>query len=73
MEELEHLQEQIQTMEAELKDLRKEYHEKKLAGLRSAIQARQEADKLIQEELRSIGYKQFNNVPINMWRNLAQS
>ena len=42
-----------------------------MSGLRAAIQARNEADKMIQEELRSIGYKQFNPVPLGNWRNLA--
>ena len=42
-----------------------------MSGLRSALQARQEADKLIQEELRSMGYKQFNPIPLGNWRNFA--
>ena len=49
----------------------KEYQEKRMSGLRSALQARQEADKLIQEELRSMGYKQFNPIPLGRWNNLA--
>ena len=40
-----------------------------MSGLRSALQARQEADKLIQEELRSMGYKQYNPIPLAQWRN----
>ena len=57
--------------EEELKALRKEYQEKRMSGLRSALQARQEADKLIQEELRSMGYKQFNPIPLGRWNNFA--
>jgi len=71
MEELEHLSEEIKLKEEELRNLRKEYQDKRMSGLRSALQARQEADKLIQEELRSMGYKQFNPVPIGNWRNFV--
>lgn len=69
MEELEQLLEQINQAEEQLKELRKEYQEKRMSGLRAAIQARNEADKMIQEELRSIGYKQYNPIPIDQWRN----
>ena len=71
MEELEGLLDQIKQAEEQLKELRKEYQDKRMSGLRAAIQARNEADKMIQEELRSIGYKQFNPVPLGNWRNLA--
>ena len=71
MEELEQLAEEIKLKEEELKNLRKEYQDKRMAGLRSALQARQEADKLIQEELRAMGYKQFNPIPLSRWNNLA--
>lgn len=69
MEELEQLLEQINQAEEHLKELKREYHDKKMSGLRSAIQARQEADKMIQEELRSMGYKQYNPIPLHEWRN----
>ena len=71
MEELEQLAEEIKLKEEELKNLRKEYQDKRMSGLRSALQARQEADKLIQEELRAMGYKQFNPIPLGNWRNFA--
>jgi len=71
MEDLEQLSEEIKLKEEELKALRKEYQEKRMSGLRSALQARQEADKLIQEELRSMGYKQFNPIPLGRWNNFA--
>ena len=71
MEELEQLAEEIKLKEEELRTLRKEYQDKRMSGLRSALQARQEADKLIQEELRSMGYKQFNPIPLGNWRNFG--
>ena len=71
MEELEQLAEEIKLKEEELRTLRKEYQDKRMSGLRSALQARQEADKLIQEELRSMGYKHFNPIPLGNWRNFA--
>ena len=71
MEELEQLAEEIKLKEEELRTLRKEYQDKRMSGLRSALQARQAADKLIQEELRSMGYKQFNPIPLGNWRNFA--
>ena len=71
MEELDQLAEEIKLKEDELRTLRKEYQDKRMSGLRSALQARQEADKLIQEELRSMGYKQYNPIPLGNWRNFA--
>ena len=68
MEELEQLAEEIKLKEEELRNLRKEYQDTRMSGLRSALQARQEADKLIQEELRSMGYKQYNPIPLAQWR-----
>ena len=69
MEELDQLAEEIKLKADELRTLRKEYQDKRMSGLRSALQARQEADKLIQEELRSMGYKQYNPIPLAPWRN----
>ena len=71
MEDLEQLAEEIKLKEEELRTLRKEYQDKRMSGLRSALQARQEADKLIQEELRSMGYKQFSPIPLGNWRNFV--
>jgi hypothetical protein len=51
----------------ELAELRKEYRERKTAGLRAAIEARNEADKVLREELRVLGYR----TPFTMWRDIA--
>ena len=62
--ELDALTEEIKLTEQKLSDLRKEYRERKTAGVRAAIEARNEADKVLREELRAIGYRD----PIDFWR-----
>lgn len=63
-DEINELAEQIKEAERHLSDLRKEYRERKTAGVRAAIEARNEADKVLREELRAIGYRD----PIDFWR-----
>ena len=65
--ELEALTEEIKITEQKLSDLRKEYRERKTAGVRAAIEARNEADKVLKEELRAIGYRD----PVDFWRGRA--
>ena len=65
--ELDELAEQIKDAERHLKELRKEYHERKTSGLREAIAARNEADKVIREELRTLGYRS----PFISWRDVG--
>ena len=65
--ELEALTEEIKITEQKLSDLRKEYRERKTAGLRAAIEARKEADALIHEEMQSLGYQS----PFISWRNVG--
>ena len=65
--ELEALTEEIKITEQKLSDLRKEYRERKTAGLRAAIEARKEADALIREEMQSLGYQS----PVISWRNVG--
>lgn len=62
--DIESLAEEIKITEQKLSDLRKEYRERKTAGVRAAIEARNEADKVLREELRAIGYRD----PIDFWR-----
>jgi len=66
-DELNELAEQIKDAERHLNDLRKEYRERKTAGLRAAIDARNEADKVLREELRALGYRN----PFVSWRDIA--
>ena len=65
--ELDALVEEIKLTEQKLSDLRKEYRERKTAGVRAAIEARNEADKVLREELRAIGYRD----PVAFWRGRA--
>ena len=65
--ELDALTEEIKLTEQKLSDLRKEYRERKTAGVRAAIEARNEADKVLKEELRAIGYRD----PVDFWRGRA--
>jgi len=65
--ELENLASQIKETEKQLMELRKEYRERKTAGLRAAIEARNEADKVLREELRALGYRS----PFQLWRDVA--
>ena len=48
--ELDALTEEIKLTEQKLSDLRKEYRERKTAGVRAAIEARNEADKVLRED-----------------------
>ena len=71
--ELDALAEEIKTTEQKLSDLRKEYRERKTSGLRDAIAARNEADKVIQEELRALGCSSHRyriNSPSLLWRDI---
>ena len=65
--ELDALAEEIKTTEQKLSDLRKEYRERKTAGLRAALEARKEADALIREEMKGLGYQS----PFISWRNVG--
>ena len=67
------LLDEIKECEQRLTDLRKEYRERKTAGLRDAIATRNEADKAIQEELKSLGYRGYSyryDLPAFNWRDL---
>ena len=65
--EVNELAEQIKEAELHLAELRKEYRERKTAGLRAAISARNEADKVLREELQALGYRN----PFIQWRDIA--
>ena len=66
--DIEALAEQIKDAEQHLAELRKEYRELRTAGLRAAIDARNEADKVLREELKSLGYRDpFRTQRIAQW------
>ena len=66
-EDMDTLLDEIKATEQHLAALRKEYREKKTAGLRAAIEARNEADALIREEMKGLGYQS----PFISWRNVG--
>ena len=67
-DELNELAEQIKEAEMHLAELRKEFRERKTAGLRAAISARNEADKVLRQELRALGYR---SNPFISWRDVG--
>jgi Skp family chaperone for outer membrane proteins len=54
-DEIKEMQEHIQEMETELAAKKKALREAKYAGLRTAMQARREADLAVKQELRDLG------------------
>jgi len=63
---MDELLEEIKQAEEQLNELKKQYREQRTAGLRAAIEARNEADAMIREEMKSLGYSS----PSILWRNL---
>jgi len=58
---IEDLAEMIREKEKELYEMKKEYRERRTEGLRSAIEQRKEAEKLVREEMKSLGYLSRDN------------
>ena len=54
---LKEMHEEIRAMEADLAEKKKALREAKYAGLRTAVQARKEADEAIKQELKDLGYQ----------------
>ena len=52
---LEDMAKEINELEAQLADMKKAYREKKMAGLKSAMEARKSADEYVREELIALG------------------
>ena len=55
--DLETLKSLIDDKETELAELKTQYKEQRMAGLKAAMETRTEANKLIEEELRKLGYR----------------
>ena len=55
------LKETIAEREKELIQLKKEYREKQTNGLKAAMEARREADRMVQLELKNLGYSTKDN------------
>ena len=54
-DEIKEMQEEIRAMEAEVADKKKTLREARYAGLRTAMQARQEGDAVVRQELKDLG------------------
>jgi aspartate aminotransferase-like enzyme len=53
---LDNLAEMIKEKENELLEMKKEYRERRTEGLRNAIEQRKEAEKLVRDEMKALGY-----------------
>ena len=72
---LDELKANIEEMEKQLAEAKKEYREMRTAGLRDAIEARKAADEAVKEELKNLGYSNtysYSN-PFISWRNFQVS
>ena len=58
---IEDLQETVQEMSVQLRDAKAALKEKRLSGVRIALDARREADVELQEELKKLGYTYRTN------------
>jgi hypothetical protein len=56
-DEIKEMQEEIHAMEAEVAEKKKTLREARYAGLRTAMQARQEAEAAVRQELKDLGLK----------------
>tara|TARA_B100001250_G_C19790580_1_gene786305 strand:- start:1836 stop:2063 length:228 start_codon:yes stop_codon:yes gene_type:complete len=52
---IEEMADMIREKEKELLELKKDYRERRTEGLRQAMEQRREADKLVREEMKSLG------------------
>ena len=60
-ESIDEMAEMIKEKEKELYEMKKEYRERRTEGLRSAIEQRKEAEKLVRDEMKALGYD--NSIP----------
>ena len=71
-DEMKDMQEEIRAMETEIAEKKKALREAKYAGLRTAMQARKEADEAIKQELKDLGYQSTSfGIPLtttNLWK-----
>ena len=59
-DEIKELQDEINMLEEQLRQRKRELSEKRYAGLRAAMEARKEADQLLSEELKALGVRRVN-------------
>ena len=59
-DEIKELQDEINMLEEQLRQRKRELSEKRYAGIRAAMEARKEADQLLSEELKALGVRRVN-------------
>lgn len=62
MENIDDMAEMIREKEKELLELKKEYRERRTEGLRHAIEQKREAEKLVRDEMKALGYDYGSNI-----------
>jgi len=62
MENIDNMAEMIREKEKELLELKKEYRERRTEGLRHAIEQKKEAEKLVRDEMKALGYDYGSNI-----------
>ncbi len=66
-EDIDTLLDEIDATKNHLEELRKEYRNRKTAGLRAALEARKDADDLLRQELKELGIRS----PYEVWRGMG--
>ena len=62
-DEIKELQEEVNMLEEQLRERKRALHEARFGGIRAAMKARQEADQLLNEELKALGVRRINWQP----------
>ena len=52
---------EIKELEVQLADMKKAYREKRMAGLKSAMEARKSADEAVRDELKALGVTSYSS------------
>ena len=58
---IQELEELIRDKQQELNTLKQEYRDKRTSGLKAAMETKREAEKLIREEMKALGYLSRDN------------
>jgi|TARA_R100001509_G_scaffold37536_1_gene20260 hypothetical protein len=56
MKDIDDMAELIREKEKELLEMKKEYRERRTEGLRHALEQKKEAEKLVRDEMKALGY-----------------
>ena len=58
---LEDMASEIKEMETQLLEMKKAYRDKRMAGLKSAVEARKSADEAVRDELKALGVSGYSS------------